>query len=152
MASSSNPTPFLPLNIPLSPLVGGAALTEDFFATLVAQGTLKPLPNLCFSPPRRTQAVAVKPAQSCDREKSLPAAPPLHIPPRQIISLLDLLERMDNDVMKEVQRVRESIKEARTEIAGYRHERDARGLEVTRRKARERRETKGLDDEFWLQV
>ena len=59
---------------------------------------------------------------------------------------------MDNDMMKEVQRVRESIREAWTEIAEYRQERDARDVEMARRRARERRETKDVDDEFWLQV
>ncbi|KAI0758327.1 hypothetical protein BC629DRAFT_1552042 [Irpex lacteus] len=143
MASAACPAPFLPLAIPMSPLVGGPGLSEDFFATLVAQGTLKPLPNLSFAPSYRRF------------EKPLPSVPSVAvtgIPPRQIISLLDLLERMDNDMVKEVQRVRESIKEARSEIAEYRSERDARDGEMLKRRARERRETKGVDDEFWLQV
>jgi hypothetical protein len=156
MASASFPT----LAIPLSPLVGGPGLSEDFFATLVAQGTLKPLPNLSFSSSSSEssqQSTAVPAAIPSvlpvpDQTKPLPALPSMHIAPRQIISVLDLLERMDNDMGKEVQRVRESIKEARTEIAEYRHERAVRQGDLQRRRARERRETKGVDDEFWLQV
>ena len=59
---------------------------------------------------------------------------------------------MDNDVFKEVQRVRESIKEARAEIAEYKIVRDTQDQQVRKRRARERRETKGVDDDFWLQV
>ena len=155
------------MKFPVSPLVGGPGLSEDFFATLVAQGTLKPLPVLSFSsdstPRRRTCASNAATANLTTRtlkqyhrfEKPLPSAPSVvvtRIPPRDIISLLDLLERMDNDMMKEVQRVRESIREAWTEIAEYRQERDARDVEMARRRARERRETKDVDDEFWLQV
>lgn len=149
----------------MSPLVGGPGLSEDFFATLVAQGTLKPLPNLSFAPSVRSKPKAYPAITSTQTtptlkqyrrfEKPLPSVPSVAvtgIPPRQIISLLDLLERMDNDMVKEVQRVRESIKEARLEIAEYRSERDARDGEMLKRRARERRETKGVDDEFWLQV
>ncbi|KAI0087935.1 hypothetical protein BDY19DRAFT_199872 [Irpex rosettiformis] len=167
MASASYPTPFLPLTMPMSPLVGGPGLSEDFFSTLVAQGTLKPLPVLsfssasspCFKQCATNASAAILTTSTLKQnhrfEKPLPSVPSVAvtgIPPRQIISLLDLLERMDNDMVKEVQRVRESIKEAWSEIAEYRHERNARDVEMKKRRARERRDTKGVDDEFWLQV
>lgn len=59
---------------------------------------------------------------------------------------------MDDDIHKEVQRVRESIREARADIADYKTQRHVQDRAVLKRKARERRETKGVDDDFWLQV
>ena len=57
---------------------------------------------------------------------------------------------MDNDVTKEAQRVRENIKEAHAEVRAYKDERERRWAGVAERKERERTETKGPDDEFWL--
>jgi len=57
---------------------------------------------------------------------------------------------MDNNVMKEVQRTKESIKEARALICETRQEGDIRLARLKKRKDREKRETKGPDDEFWL--
>jgi hypothetical protein len=44
------------------------------------------------------------------------------IPTREIVSLLDLLERIDDDVEKEVLRVKETIEEAKILVQEYRSE------------------------------
>ena len=133
-------------------------MSEDFFATLVAQGVLKPLPTLSFASSGRnhasssTSAGDPTPTLVQGKDKLLPPVPPISISPRRIIDLLDLLERMDNDIVKEVQRVRESIKETKAEIAEFNSERRAQEKQVQKRRAREEHDTKGIDDEFWLQV
>ena len=154
-----SPTPLLSLTLPLASLTDGPGLSEDFFATLAAQGLFQPLPNLSFGPRQNQQNIATYLDSECPLSDDIDDTPGgqrrsthLPIPPRQIISLLDLLERMDNDMVKEVQRVRESIKEARADIEEYRNERSLRDNVVEQRKAREGRDTKDVDDEFWLQV
>lgn len=57
---------------------------------------------------------------------------------------------MDNDVVKEVQRVKEGIAEACVMVRECVEAEQARSSEWKRRQDRERRETKGLDDDFWL--
>ena len=84
------------------------------------------------------------------RNKPLPALPPPTIPPREIISVLELLERMDNDVVKEVQRVKEGIAEAYVVVREFSQAKRAHENEWRKRKEREGRETKNVDDEFWL--
>lgn len=150
MTSATSPF-LLPLRLPNSPLLSGS-LTDDFAATLIAQGICNPLPALSFAPasprPRTTKPKALPPqCKPILQDKPLPSVP---VPPRQIISLLDLLERMDEDVTKEVQRVRENVKEARAAVREFREEREKRLVGAKQRKENERRETKGLDDDFWL--
>lgn len=57
---------------------------------------------------------------------------------------------MDEDTMKDVQRVNESIKEVYDDIAEVRAELEAEEKQLARRRAKEKRDTKGIDDEFWL--
>ncbi len=148
--------PLLPLKLSQSPLLSGnLGLSSDFFATLVAQVISPALPSLSFTPSQRVSPPVSKqncPLQgfSLKQDKPLPGVPPTKIPPKQIIALLDLLERMDDDVGKEVQRVRESIGEARHIIMDHREEQNANDQRVEKRRDLERRETKGVDDEFWL--
>ena len=61
---------------------------------------------------------------------------------------------MDNDVSCEVQRVRENIRETRALVKEVKGEQRARSAEFLARRDREResRETKGVNDEFWLGV
>ena len=74
----------------------------------------------------------------------------MHIPPKQIISLLNLLDRMDDDTAKDVQRVRESIRELRGEIDDAHRELREEEEQLRDRRTKENRDTKGVDDEFWL--
>lgn len=57
---------------------------------------------------------------------------------------------MDNDVLKEVQRVKEGIAEACVMVRKYAQAEQARADEWKKRRDREKRETKGVDDDFWL--
>ena len=152
MASSSFPLTLLPLHLPNSPLLSGS-FTDDFAATLLAQGICNPLPPLSFaSAPsaRRQQAGVQLHASSMKTVLQNKPLPNLPIPPREIISLLDLLEKMDDDILKEVQRVRENVKEARAVMREFREERARRRVGAQQKREREEKETKGPDDEFWL--
>ncbi|GJE94890.1 hypothetical protein PsYK624_110660 [Phanerochaete sordida] len=150
MACSSNPMPLLPLRISSSPLLSGT-LADDFMATLVARGVCNPLPSLSFAPTRRYLAVPKSGLSvKSNSNKPLPLLPKPSIPPKQIIALLDLLEQMDNDVVKEIERVRQHIKEVRATTEAFREEREVRYEQIALRKDQEERETKRPDDEFWL--
>ena len=61
---------------------------------------------------------------------------------------------MDNDVSCEVQRVRENIRETRALVKEVKGEQRARSAEFLARRDREQesRETKGVNDDFWLGV
>ena len=160
MGSTGRTVPLLQFQLPQSPLLSGClnlgtTLSDDFFATLAAQGISSPLPTFSFSSQKvpRTSATCSprfrhSPVSDVSREKALPPVPP--IPPKQIISLLNLLDRMDDDTAKDVQRVRESIKEARSSVAQAREELAMEEDQLSERRAKEKRETKGVDDDFWL--
>lgn len=59
---------------------------------------------------------------------------------------------MDNDVTKEVQRVKEGILDVCVTVREYIRDETTKTEEWKKRKERERRGTKGVDDEFWLNV
>lgn len=146
-------TPMLALNIPKSPLLSDA-FTKDLLLKMEAAGISKPLPNLSFASSksaspnmaRQTNALTSRDA-GFKTHKKLPP-----IPPKSIISLLELLDRMDGDVSKEVQRVRESIKEANEMIAEYAQAEKQRLSHLEARTDRQKRDTKGFQDDFWLHV
>ncbi|TCD62604.1 hypothetical protein EIP91_006650 [Steccherinum ochraceum] len=121
--------PSIDLNIPRSPLLSSTLTNNLRISRSPRSGSSSPR-TFCPASPNpgpsttlstRLQLLA-KHQQQCiglrlpprsprpqGTDKPLPSLP---IPPRQIISVLELLERMDNDVMKEVQRVKVGIAEA----------------------------------------
>ncbi|KAF7793788.1 hypothetical protein EIP86_004909 [Pleurotus ostreatoroseus] len=163
MASSGVPVSLLHFQLPQSPLLSGCVnFSDDFFSTLSAQGICSPLPTFSFASPRQPARSPRSPTstRSCPsghpvrrrqrQDKPLPAVPPPLIPPKQIIALLNLLERTDDDITKDVHRVREAIREVRGDIAVMRAEQQAEASRRAERRAQEKRETKGVDDDFWL--
>ncbi|KAK7692680.1 hypothetical protein QCA50_004313 [Cerrena zonata] len=157
MATSFNPY-MLSLDIPKSPLISDEELTRK----MEAAGISRPLPTLSFASSSPVPTSAGNTPVKCTtitsfssissvpsvRDKSLPPIP--RIPSKQIISLLELLERMDDDVSKEVHRVQESVKEAYEMIQEYVQARDARMNRLETRRIKQKSETKGVGDEFWL--
>ncbi|KAI0674999.1 hypothetical protein C8Q78DRAFT_964904 [Trametes maxima] len=160
MPSSRTRAPLLPVAISQSPLLSGT-LSDDLFSALA-----KPLPTITIGPygpstrlrgdrpPAHgsTPWPASTPASSSSSSTSLPITPTTPISPKDVISLLNLLESMDNDVAMEVQRVRLGIQEARTLVRECREESKMRTNEMQMKREKERRETKGADDDFWLGV
>ncbi|KAA1475184.1 hypothetical protein DENSPDRAFT_841921 [Dentipellis sp. KUC8613] len=120
------------------------------------------------------QITITRPLSEYDKHKPLPPVPPPDAPipvpkhahpparkrarprpalsPKQVIALLDLLDRADRDLSNEVQRVQESIRDACGFMEGWREQRREYVTEYVRRRERERRETKGPDSDFWLGV
>lgn len=141
----------LPVFIPSSPLLSGT-LADDLMTTLVARGVCNPLPGVSFSPGRRPviNSKPSPPSGTAISNKPLPLLPKPTIPPTQIIGLLNLLEQMDSDVTKELERLRDHIQELRNSTEVLKAERSSRCERVALRKDREEKETKHVDDEFWL--
>jgi len=52
----------------------------------------------------------------------------------------------------EIEHVKESIREAREYVEEWREERNARQVQLSKRRERERRETKQPDSDFWLGI
>ncbi|KAI0645394.1 HET-domain-containing protein [Trametes meyenii] len=159
MPSSRTRAPLLPVAISQSPLLSGT-LSDDLFSALA-----KPLPTITIGPygpstPLRgdrppTNKNALWPvftptSSSSSSSSSLPITPTTPISPKDVISLLNLLESMDNDVATEVQRVRLGIQEARALVRECREESKTRTSAMQKRREKERTETKGTDDDFWL--
>ncbi|KAI0356176.1 hypothetical protein OH77DRAFT_238840 [Trametes cingulata] len=154
--ASRTRAPLLPVAISQSPLLSGA-LPDELFSNLA-----KPLPTITVglydaSSPRlgvhRPQAdenVRWPTLPSPSSSSSSPTTPAAPISPKEVIALLNLLESMENDVATEVQRVRLGIQEARMLVHECREDCRARASEKRERRDRERRETKGPDDDFWL--
>ncbi|OBZ68130.1 hypothetical protein A0H81_11905 [Grifola frondosa] len=125
-------------------------MSDSLFSTLATKGIPGPLPTLSFGPKKVKHTYANLALHA--RHKPLPTTPPAAVSSRQVISLLNLLERMDDDVASEVQRVKDAIKEAGLMIEECREAQAARREVLLERQARERGETKGVDDDFWLGV
>ncbi|KAI0655946.1 hypothetical protein C8Q70DRAFT_1057144 [Cubamyces menziesii] len=151
--------PLLPVAISQSPLLSGP-LPDDLFSALV-----KPLPTITiglYEPPLTPRPGAKR--SSIYQPSRRPTSPPLpssssssasptsSITSKEVISLLNLLESMENDVATEVQRVRLGIQEARMLVRECREDCRARQKALRKRRDRERRDTKGADDDFWLGV
>ncbi|KAI0081872.1 hypothetical protein K474DRAFT_1768110 [Panus rudis PR-1116 ss-1] len=157
--------PLLCLDIPRSPLLSDT-FSKDLLSKLEAAGISTPLPNLSFAsshnPNKSNRALATPvlaaisgytPKRAAERSenKSSTAIPRCaFIPPKEIISLLELLDEMDDDVAKEVQRVRDSIKETHELIRQLAQAEKVRVDRLKKRHDKQRRETKAIDDDFWL--
>ncbi len=148
--------PLLPVAISQSPLLSGT-LPADLFYNLA-----KPLPIITIGPcdlgadrppvqsgARWPTSSSSSPAPSSSSLSSTLSSP-APISPKDVISLLNLLEAMDNDVATEVQRVRLGIQETRTLVRECREESKARASELQKRREQEQNDTKGADDDFWL--
>lgn len=135
MASLRSGAPLLPA-ISQSPLLSGdLGIPSDLFATLAG-----PLPTITIgSTPLVTfdneggLVGASRTHRHFDRKfdqprskSSSPQLSPASIPPKDISSLLDLLESMDNDVASEVRRVQRGIQEARMLVQACREDSAAR--------------------------
>lgn len=59
---------------------------------------------------------------------------------------------MDEDVIKEVRRVRESLQEAFTMVREYVEAENSRIAQQKERRERQQKDTKEIDDDFWLNV
>ncbi|KZT19903.1 hypothetical protein NEOLEDRAFT_1183004 [Neolentinus lepideus HHB14362 ss-1] len=133
-----------------------------------------PLPNLSFASSKTRPLIA-----NVSTNKSLPRTPQVSAPshsnsrtslddsssagcssvseyPRStskhIIALLTLLDKIDADMVAEVQRVKENIREARAEIREYKKERRERRKSEEERLAVQRRMTVEADSDFWAGV
>jgi len=139
--------PLIQLTLSHSPLL---STSPGQFSPSFLSHITYPLPTLSFAPSTsKSQATRV----SATSNKPLPSVPPSKaLPPKEILALLALLERMDNDVAKEVQRIQIRIQEAFTMIDDYYDHEKERVARFHERRSREAKETKGLDHEFWLNV
>ncbi|EPS99871.1 hypothetical protein FOMPIDRAFT_1050212 [Fomitopsis schrenkii] len=145
--------PQLPLELSFSPLLTGAPSSP-----LQVQKKKFPLRS-CLRPTISSAAGTVHlsrtSSQRSTASKPLPSLPshfgPSHSP---IVNLLDLLDRMDNDISCEVQRVLENIRETRALVKEVKGEQRARSSEFLAQRDREKesQDTKGVHDEFWLGV
>ena len=151
MANTRSAAPFLPA-ISQSPLLSGdLGIPSDLFATLAG-----PLPTITIGSSLATfdtygglvdGSRNHYPDRTYDKPRSKPSSPlrspvsPLRSPAspasststssststhKEICSLLDLLEDMQNDITSEVKRVRRSIQETRTLVRAYREDAQAR--------------------------
>ncbi|KAI0371133.1 hypothetical protein BV20DRAFT_1112799 [Pilatotrama ljubarskyi] len=157
-STSRTRPPLLPVAISQSPLLSGA-LPDDLFSHLA-----KPLPTITIglhdpsSPhdgayrliPSDKEVHWPMPPSLSSSSSDSPTSPVAPISPREVIALLNLLESMENDVATEVQRVRLGIQETRMLVRECREDCRARTADRQERQDRERRETKGPDDDFWL--
>ncbi len=109
---------------------------------------------LLSRPPRQfsTNSSYTRAKLQGDLNKPLPDIPNVNIPPQAIISLLDLLDKLDADVEEQVSRAKENIEDVRQLVDICRQERSSR--QERARKARDaiKRETKEIGCDFWLGV
>ncbi|GBE81268.1 hypothetical protein SCP_0309950 [Sparassis crispa] len=140
----------IPLYIPQSPLLSG--VSADTFASGTFLGGSSTLRSPSYPPLSRRPKYACAYGYRYGYDKPLPSTPSPTIPPKDIIRLLDVLEQMDNDIAGEVQRVKDHIREARALVGEFKAERRARSERVQERRDKQRQETKGVDDDFWLGV
>ncbi|KAH9831221.1 uncharacterized protein C8Q71DRAFT_850923 [Rhodofomes roseus] len=147
--------PQLPWELSFSPLLAGGAPPSTS-----PRLPLSPRIDSAQSSPRlplvSSTSIERTPTRSrLKRSKLLPSPTPKPTarPSRSpILNLIKLLERMDDDISCEVQRVRESIRETRALVKEVKSEQRLRSSEFLAQRDKEDRETKGINDEFWLGV
>ncbi|TBU43403.1 hypothetical protein BD309DRAFT_960774 [Dichomitus squalens] len=157
MTPVQSSAPLLPVNISESPLLSGSSLLPDPLFTTLA-GPL-PIITIGLYPPASPRVETNRLGASRSRPKSkllpklslppltslaptspvTPTSPTSRISPKEVISLLDLLESMENDVATEVQRVRLGIQETRTLVQACRADSAARENPRRRRMEQELR-------------
>jgi hypothetical protein len=74
---------------------------------------------------------------------------PTALRPQDILAILDSLEKADNDVLCQVQRVKEEIKEARAQIDSYRARLKTKNKENRAELAMEKQQTRA---DFWMNM
>ncbi|KAI0743794.1 hypothetical protein C8Q80DRAFT_860613 [Daedaleopsis nitida] len=145
MTSAAGPSmrsaaPVLPMDISQSPLLSSSLLPDELFATLA--GPLPTITIFASPPPASPRTGAGTGRQGSPRHREQPRTKPLstpsspRLPAAQVASLLNLLEKMENDVAAEVQRVRLGIQETRWLVRACREDSVAR--ETARQKRTER--------------
>ncbi|KAI0930367.1 hypothetical protein AcW1_009081 [Taiwanofungus camphoratus] len=141
--------PQIPLLFSLSPLLSG--VTSDVLpCALSTTRVIPPLRVSSFASSRSQIPIPrciVTPPDADD--KPLPPLPLPHIPPTQIIRVLDLLEQMDDDITDEVHRVKGSIREARALVREVKEERREHQKQFRLRYDKEQQETGRVEGEFW---
>ncbi|KAH9949617.1 hypothetical protein B0H21DRAFT_727654 [Amylocystis lapponica] len=146
----SSYAPRLPPRLPFSPLIPGVD-RSDSSSTLASGDSFLSSSSLSFVLVKACR-LPIPDGHHNHNLNNPPLSPSATIPPKQIIQLLDLLERMDGDIAAEVQRVQHGIREAWTLIHDHKQGQETRNSRGEARRGREKRETKGVDDEFWLGV
>ena len=71
---------------------------------------------------------------------------------KKLVEFIDFLEKIDRDMAAEIEHVKESIREAREYVQEWQEERNARQVQLSKGRERERRETKEPDSDFWLGI
>ena len=148
--------PRLQLDVPnttFSPLITNASILG-----MISSPFSSPLPNISFASSadrahfHRNPIMGDTSLPISSRYKALPFVPEGEetIPSKQILSVLDLLERMVEDVIKEVHRVRQSLKEAFAMVRECAEAEHTRKTQQKERKERQIKDTRGVDDDFWL--
>lgn len=148
--------PHLSLTLPYSPILP-ASLSDEL---LVAQFTERiGLPRPKLSPSLQVPLAASLYYTSITRNRfsnshslSDTHTQPVSAPAKQIIALLDLLDRMDVEMAVECERVQQSIRDVRAEVRSYAEERRLRIEEARRVRAEEKRKSLKVDGDFWLSV
>jgi hypothetical protein len=74
------------------------------------------------------------------------------IPPQDVIDTLNFLEQVEQEVSREVARIKDEIKETRAMVEAYRQEKRARMKENAALVAEEGRQTRRADNELWLAI
>lgn len=80
-----------------------------------------------------------------------PILPPA-LPPQVVLEIINQLEKADQDILCQVQRVKEGIKEARASVESYRTHVKTKNKENLAELAKEKRQTRAIDGDFWMSM
>jgi hypothetical protein len=179
MGPSEKPL-FIELDIPTSPLL--FSLSEHADSLLSASGSTAAPPRSALPFPEIIPPVSSSSSESLTPSTShsvpgititcSPSEPPhndrLGSPPpcasprassrlsisasKKLVEFIDFLEKTDRDMAAEIEHVKESIREAREYVGEWQEERSARQAALSKRRERDRRETKEPDSDFWCGI
>jgi hypothetical protein len=119
--------------------------------------------SLTFRPSHSVPGITITSSPSELPYNDRPSSPPPCVSPRasyrlsisaskKLVEFIDFLEKTDRDMAAEIEHVKESIREAREYVGEWQEERSARQVELSKRRERERRETKEPDSDFWCGI
>lgn len=80
----------------------------------------------------------------------LPPAPAL--PAHDVLAIINQLEKAEQEILCQVQRVKEGIKEARASVESFRRHIKTKNKENLAENLAEKRQTRAVDGDFWMSM
>jgi len=147
----SPPRPFSNLSSEMIPFpVMGPSISSS--STSFHSSDSHPVPEITITSPLSEPSYDERSTSPPPSTSPRPASRLSSAASKKLVEFIDFLEKIDLDMATEIEHVKESIRETREYIEEWQEERSTREAALSKRREREKRETKLPDSDFWLGV